>query len=443
MPHHLLSGGRNHSTDRCVSRCASGCNPHLKRHCTERCKSQCEHEHSIKELLRKVVRRGIEHGCDALQWLRAHAVAETNPYLRALLEEGVGISIPTEGIEGEEVSFAYRRRLGIPKKSWDLVDFNSISLTFLDVLLSLPAIDWSKFYGDKALFGDWGGVGMGAELRFKNSAWARLGFFGGGFGIYLDNFAWLGFEIGPMRVSLFKAELLFKADAAYRIDLPVGALATQAAPFYTLLNTAGSFENVTKTAAVNMVASLCELETPAKTLLTRLPVDKIRELADAVQTRFAELHATANMTHVFADAGHHAVRRSGGLDVLNRQMALFLTFAKPYFDEAPAVANFTSGDLEVKSIRDITGFLYSLLRSSDSDVLAGLILEEDSRFEEDVTSIRDAYESGDLASAPTLMDSIDAVSPIIARLLLQLRDRTVADDDLRTALVDGNLTGRG
>ena len=50
-----------------------------------------------------------------------------------------------------------------------------------------------------------------------------------GFGIYLDNWAWLGLILGPLRVSLFKAQLLFKADAAYKIDLPVASLAATAA----------------------------------------------------------------------------------------------------------------------------------------------------------------------------------------------------------------------
>lgn len=440
QPHHLLVGGQNKSHDRCVGRCFSGCNPHLKQHCAERCTKQCQHEHTIKDLLRQVVRRGIEQGHDATEWLEAHASTETNPSLRGLLELELGLSIPRSG--DPDGSVAYRRRLKgqSVKTAWELVDFNKISLTFLDVLLSLPAIDWKKFYGDKKLFGDWGGLGMGAELTFKNSAWARLGFFGGGFGIYLDNWAWLGFVLGPLRVSIFKAQMIFKADAAFRIDLPVGALAEQSKPFYALTTSSNSYENKTKSAAVQMTAALCALEGPAKAFLTRFPVGEPTAVARAVQTRFAELRDTANTTHVFAEEGQRAVRKFEALNILNRQMNLFLTHAQPYFSQAAAVDEFTNGVLEVKSVRDSTDFLYSLLRRQDSQVLADGIVRTDPRFTEPITAVKDAYASGALASTPTFMDAIDGVSPVILKLLLQLRDRSVANDALRNSLVDGNLT---
>ena len=146
MPQHVLSGNRNHSHSRCTARCFSKCNPHLKNPCSARCDEQCGHEHTTKDLLQKLVKRGMKHGHDAHELLAKHAVAEAHPSLRSLLEVHMGIRIPSNGPAG----IAYRRRLKASVQvPWELVDFNAISLTFLDVLLSLPPIDFKKYWGDE------------------------------------------------------------------------------------------------------------------------------------------------------------------------------------------------------------------------------------------------------------------------------------------------------
>ncbi|KAL3895584.1 MAG: hypothetical protein SGPRY_013478, partial [Prymnesium sp.] len=328
MPRHSLTGNRNHSSERCVARCASKCNPHLRQHCAIRCSDQCRHEHDVRERLTAVVQRGMEKGHDVHKWLRAHAIDETNPSLRALLEANMGIHIPESGAPG----VVYRRRLqaSTAEVPWELVDFNKITLTFLDVLLSLPPIDFKKYWGDEKLFGDWGGLAMGAELKFKNSAWARAGLFGGGFGIYLDNSAWLGFVLGPLRVSLFKAQLLLKADATYRVPLPVGAFAKTAGPLFTVVNEIASVENQTKSAALRVVRALCALETPVEKFLLSFKSTDISATANSVEAVFNDMRGIASQSVDLVENGYSAVLRSGGLEVLNRQMAAFLTHARKY-----------------------------------------------------------------------------------------------------------------
>ena len=102
------------------------------------------------------------------------------------------------------------------------VDWDAFSLTFIDIILSHPPLDWNFQVGDPQLLGSFGGAGAGALARVANGAWLRVGLFGGGFGVELDNRAEAGAYLATLQVSLFFAVLEFKLDMTYRVDIPAG-----------------------------------------------------------------------------------------------------------------------------------------------------------------------------------------------------------------------------
>ena len=56
--------------------------------------------------------------------------------------------------------------------------------TLLDITLGHKPIDWNKFWGGVTPIGK---LGVSASLKMVNSAWIRLGLFGGGFELNIDN----------------------------------------------------------------------------------------------------------------------------------------------------------------------------------------------------------------------------------------------------------------
>ena len=82
-------------------------------------------------------------------------------------------------------------------------------------MLSHQPIEFDKFWGKGDILGSLGGAGAYAQLIVKNSAWLRVGLFGGGFGVELWNNAEFGIELLNKKHPLFKAELRFKLDAMY------------------------------------------------------------------------------------------------------------------------------------------------------------------------------------------------------------------------------------
>ena len=116
---------------------------------------------------------------------------------------------------------AMGRRLQI---DWSNVDFDDFSLTFIDIVLTHPPLDWYKEYGDRALFGDLGGAGIEISATSNNMAWLRVGLFGGGFGLDLDNRGYAGAFLISLEIPIIDAGVQFKLDASYRVDIPADVL---------------------------------------------------------------------------------------------------------------------------------------------------------------------------------------------------------------------------
>ena len=267
---------------RCTRACASRCNrvQHLQQ-CSADCSVRCRREQETHEALRQLVLRGMgpdAHGVEKVALLLNVHAPGADPSVRSVLRTYYGVHVPSFGREAVDVegaeppitsfspvapiaarrlqsSSAYdadtepepradcsaslsadeRRRCQLiasaavsgSKSPFDFagnVSFNDWSLTFIDVVLSHQPFLWKKFYGKRDLFGDFGGAGVGMELRVRNSVWVRLGLFGGGFGVDFDNFAWIGAEVLGIRLSLFKAQFRLKWDLTYIIPLPVDQL---------------------------------------------------------------------------------------------------------------------------------------------------------------------------------------------------------------------------
>lgn len=96
---------------------------------------------------------------------------------------------------------------------------NKFTLTFFDVTLSHNDIDWNPVIGDRNIAGTGSGVEFSGSVEMRNSAWARAGLFGGGFGVDLYDQASAGGLVVSKSFSFFDAGLDFKFDAAIRNKL--------------------------------------------------------------------------------------------------------------------------------------------------------------------------------------------------------------------------------
>ena len=106
------------------------------------------------------------------------------------------------------------RRLQI---DWSNVDFDDFSLTFIDIVAPTRRSTGYKECDDRALFGDLGGAGIGSATS-NNMAWLRVGLFGGGFGLDLDNRGYAGAFLISLEIPRDDAGVQFKLDASYRVD---------------------------------------------------------------------------------------------------------------------------------------------------------------------------------------------------------------------------------
>ena len=262
--------------DLCARSCVARCNPHARgTACKEECMERCGHEAdmalSLSQLVQKAVSPSGTPGGrdykppahDLAPLLELHAPAASPSRLAFAASHGaqrtrpawassvvhpelrtVGNRTAAElarlvqaapsrllGVEEEEAAAARREAHLAPvprgralKWDWSKVDFDDFSLTFIDLILSHKPLDWNKQFGDPNLLGKIGGAGAGAMVRVANSAWLRVGLFGGGFGLSLDNRAEAGAYLVNLNVELFKAVLEFKVDMTYKVPIPQGVL---------------------------------------------------------------------------------------------------------------------------------------------------------------------------------------------------------------------------
>ena len=74
-------------------------------------------------------------------------------------------------------------------------------------------------WGDSNILSTGAGVEAEAVVRLKNSAWARVGLFGGGFGVNLDDRLYLGGTVLSRKFELFDASIRFQLDATVKNPL--------------------------------------------------------------------------------------------------------------------------------------------------------------------------------------------------------------------------------
>ena len=224
--------GEEGASSACARSCTRSCNPHQHReHCHDACEHQCKHGIEISGLLRSLVRKGSAHTDNSvphtlqLVWDHARTAHRSRRSMLDSLELVHGQMYATESLPMNSSGSSSQRRLSF----WDAIDFDQYSFVFVDTILqpggsAAAPFGWNKEWGSRTLLGDFGGAGADAIVSLNNRAWLRVGLFGGGFGIHLDNFADASGYLVILEVAIFKAQLVFKYDATYRIDIPANLL---------------------------------------------------------------------------------------------------------------------------------------------------------------------------------------------------------------------------
>ena len=181
-------------------------------------------------LLGAIVRRALNntavdggHAAVETEVARHSRVAHPSRRVAHVAAMAAAVRAGNSSAAGElaEEHAAMGRRLQI---DWSTVNFDDFSLTFIDIVLTHPPLDWYKEYGDRALFGDLGGAGIEISATSNNMAWLRVGLFGGGFGLDLDNRGYAGAFLISLEIPIIDAGVQFKLDASYRVDIPADVL---------------------------------------------------------------------------------------------------------------------------------------------------------------------------------------------------------------------------
>ena len=201
----------------CGSRCRQKCNPHQHtKHCRDLCASGCARDSNLLGRLAELVRRGLSPEemstqLDVLIPRHAHTAHPSRRALTARSYPGEATVAPPGG----------RHRTGRELASyWEGVSFDDLKLTFIDTVLRHEPVYWNKVWGDMTLLGDLGGCTINADVEVDNKATLRVGLFGGHFGFDFHNLAQVEVHLLMVTVTLFKANLDFKWDATYRVDVP-------------------------------------------------------------------------------------------------------------------------------------------------------------------------------------------------------------------------------
>ena len=231
----------------CVRACVRTCNPFVQRKdCRHQCSDACLSGMFIAHELGKLVQRaakdaGAGAGDDVADaaWLeavmkpllRAHG-RHAHPSWHVL--EGAAPHRYTDAFEDEqdewhvfepasygrgpdhaESAIGRRRQL----LDWSHIDFNSFSLTFIDVHITMgPSFNLHKQYGITMPAG-MGHAGVSLFVLVRNTAWLRIGLFGGGFGIWLNNQFTASVMMGPASIQLLNIYFGYKLDSTYAVDL--------------------------------------------------------------------------------------------------------------------------------------------------------------------------------------------------------------------------------
>ena len=130
------------------------------------------------------------------------------------------------------------------------------SFTFIDVVIGHAPFQWSRSWMafDDSSFRS----GLTARAWAVNRAWIRVGLFGGGFGVLLDNGAEaVGYLLG-LRIPILEISMAFQFDATYRVNVPAGLLRAVNTVITIAERVLNAFESV-KRLATRMIARMLDM----------------------------------------------------------------------------------------------------------------------------------------------------------------------------------------
>lgn len=176
-------------------------------------------------------------------------------------------------------------------------------------MLAHKPILWSKFWGDRKLFGGMGGAGAGGELVVRNSAFLRIGLFGGAFGLDLENRAVGELVLLKWTLEIFYAEFSFKWTVTYATPtLPelLNGLANVIMGKLPQLNTKSSFQLTAVKDIKTVLVLLCELEPALDAWVAAMPaidviIRELRSFLEAASQMLLSLLHVATPTERLTD----------------------------------------------------------------------------------------------------------------------------------------------
>ena len=212
----------------CVATCVRRrCNPHAhRRRCSDECSRQCEEDSRTRDELRDTL---AQHTAGRTTWYDPDAYEHHPTHLGdvAAASHGHGHGggtmavaspphLPTMAAAANRSQFGGR---GGPVRTpegrgrrrlfdWSKVDFDQLSLTFVDLQITLPGnlnvLERAGF--EVAPLGKFFGIEIKVDI--ENSGWLRIGLFGGGFGVrFIDEGSALlypGFSVFEMFYAGFR-----------------------------------------------------------------------------------------------------------------------------------------------------------------------------------------------------------------------------------------------
>jgi hypothetical protein len=247
---------------------------------------------------------------------------------------------------------------------------NVVSLTFFDITLGHAPVSWSAEIGDRNIANTGKGVTIGGSLRLTNSAWARMGLFGGGFGVDMDNYVEAGGFFMGSTFSMFHIELALKVDATFRNPLAedlaeLAADVADSSGARDLLNSNNDGRSINKEAMADIKLlrdASCALKEAIGAMLGGLTarLGRLNETDGSLLARRLPAIVTsmdALATAILASLEHaadvrEATESNDGLRALKRILEGFHAEAAAYFGDRSAAARVASVQLTTRSVSE-------------------------------------------------------------------------------------------
>ena len=246
---------------------------------------------------------------------------------------------------------------------------NVVSLTFFDITLGHAPVSWSAEIGARNIAGTGKGITIGGSLQLANSAWARMGFFGGGFGVDMDNYVEAGGLFMGSTFSMFHIELALKVDATFRNPLAedlaeLVADVAESAGARDLLNGNNDGRSINKEAMADVKLlrdAACDLKESLDSMLGGLTASlgRINETdGSQLARRLPAVLASMDVltTGILASLEHaasvrEATESNDGLRALKRILERFIADAGGYFGDRSAAERVIQTQLAADSVK--------------------------------------------------------------------------------------------